>query len=796
MGMDYSKAKDWILREDCYDHDHLGKTEAIMALGNGYMGLRSAAEEQYLGETRNLLVNGTFNKADDTAVTELPNVPDMTNIDIRINGERFTLDQGEIESYTKELNIYTGELKREIVWTSPQGDQVKLTFYRIVSLKRLHDFAIRIELTPLSGDVSVEMSSGINGQVTNTGAQHFTDGDKRLYDGVYMQFVPVTTQSEITFVVSTCHQFMKDEKKIDVPIEIYMKLRKIYGIFNVDVKQDETLVMEKYCDVYTDRDIDMNGKSQEEMQSIALTELKDMETVGYHALAGESAEEWKEEVWDPVPITIEGNDYDQFAIRFAQYHMRLMVPAHDSRMNIGAKSLTGEGYKGHCFWDTEIFLLPYYMFTQPKVARRLEEYRYLSLPGAHAKAAANGYAGAMYPWESAWLDDGEVTPEFLDVDVVTGRPNKVWTGFIEQHITSDVAFGVWQYYMITGDQDYMDKCGYELIFDTARFWVSRLENKCRQIKETLDPETNEIVLTETDTEDGLYHICDVVGPDEYKEHKTDNAFTNYMAVWNIKTAIQYYEDLKAGHPKIFERLNEKLQLDQYYEEWKEKVDKIYLPVPNEDGVLPQDSTYLTLQDIDLSKYRAQDFIGGICRDYNMPQINEIQVSKQADVLVLFFLLEDLFPQEVKKATWEYYAARTLHDSSLSMSTHAVLAADMRELDMAYDFFEQSTKIDLGPVMTTSDAGVHAASFGGIWQGVVYGFGGLRMLGGSLRIDPILPKEWTKLEYQIDWRDQQLKVTVTPDQVRVVNLTGKAPIQINLCGDEVMLETEMTHALNN
>ncbi len=794
MGMDYSKAKDWILREDSFDPYHLGKTEAIMALGNGYMGVRSAAEERYLGETRNCLVNGTFNKADDTAVTELPNVPDMTAMEIWINNDRFTLEQGTIDSYSKELNIRTGELKREIVWTSPDGDQVSLVFYRIVSLTRLHDFVIRAEVTPLSGDITVKLNSGINGQVTNTGAQHFTDGDKRLYEGRYMQFVPVTTQSDITFVVSTCHQFFKNDVQCDVPIQIYMKLRYIYGVFETEVKKGETLAMEKYCDVYTSRDIDMNGKSQEEMQSISLTELKDMESNGYHALAEESAREWEKEIWDRVPITIEGNDYDQFAIRFAQYHMRLMVPSHDSRMNIGAKSLTGEGYKGHCFWDTEIFLLPYYMFTQPEVARRLEDYRYLSLPGAHKKAAHNGYAGAMYPWESAWLDDGEVTPEFLDVDVVTGRPNKVWTGFIEQHITSDVAFGVWQYYVITGDQDYMDKCGYELIFDTARFWVSRLEDKCRQITETLNPETNEIELTETVTEDGLYHICDVVGPDEYKEHKTDNAFTNYMAVWNIKKAIQYYDELKANRPKMYKRLNETLQLDQYYEEWKEKVNKIYLPVPNEYGVLPQDSTYLTLQDIDLSKYKAQDFIGGICRDYNMPQINEIQVSKQADVLVLFFLLEDLFPAEVKKETWKYYAERTLHDSSLSLSTHAVLAADMKEPVMAYDLFEDSTKIDLGPVMTTSDAGVHAASFGGIWQGVVYGFGGLRMLGGKLRIDPMLPKEWTKLEYQLWWRDQELQVTVTPDEVKVVNLTGKKPITINLCGDEVVLETERTHAL--
>ena len=302
------------------------------------------------------------------------------------------------------------------------------------------------------------------------------------------------------------------------------------------------------------------------------------------------------------------------------------------------------------------------------------------------------------------------------------------------------------------------------------------------------------IFSETAETDGLYHICDVVGPDEYKEHKTDNAFTNYLAVWNIKKAIEYYELLKAEKPGLFEKLNEKLSLDEYYVEWKAKADRIFLPVPREDGVLPQDSTYLTLNDIDLSKYKAQDFVGGISRDYNLKQINQIQVSKQADVLVLFFLLEDLFPPEVKKATWAYYSARTLHDSSLSLCTHAVLAADMKEKELAYDMFEKSILIDLGPVMTTSDAGIHAASFGGIWQGVVYGFGGLRMLGGKLRIDPILPDAWESLSYTLWWKGQKLAVDITKDSVNVTNLTGTDPVEILLAGKTVVFKDKASRQL--
>lgn len=790
MAMDYSKIKDWILREDAFDPEHLGKCEAIMSLGNGYLGLRSATEEKYLGETRDLLINGTFNKFDPSAVTELPNAADMVGMEIRVDGERFSLEQGTIDSYSRELNIKTAELTREVLWTSPKGCQVKFVFRRVVSLKRLHDFAVWAEVTPMSGDVRIDIKSGIDGRVTNTGAQHFTDGDMRFYEGKYIQYMPKTTESDITFALNTTHGFWKDGEALEIPAQLNMDLRKVYGAYRIDLKKGETLRIEKYCNVYTTRDFDVQGKSVEELQAYSLEQVKELAGIGYEKLAKDTAEEWKAQVWDRIPITIEGNEADNFAIHFAQYHLRLMVPAHDNRMNIGAKGLSGEGYRGHCFWDTEIFLLPYYIFTQPEVARKLEEYRYLSLPGAHRKAAHNGYQGAMFPWESAWLDDGEVTPEYQGVDIVTGLLIKVWSGFIEQHITADVAFGVWQYYTITGDQDYMNKYGYELIFDTARFWVSRLEDKNRQIHETVNEE-GVTEFTETVTDDGLYHICDVVGPDEYKEHKTDNAFTNYLAVWNMKKAIEYYELLEKENAGLLKALDEKLDLKHWYQEWKEKSDKVFLPIPNECHVLPQDSTYLTLKDIDLSKYKAQDFVGGIFRDYNLTQINQIQVSKQADVLVLFFLLEDLFPQEVKAATWSYYSARTTHDSSLSLCTHVVLAADMKEKAEAYKLFRKSTEIDLGPVMTTSNAGVHTASFGGIWQGVVYGFGGLRMLGGKLRIEPLLPDEWTKLSYTVIWHGQNLEVCATKENVTVKNLTGTETVEVTLCGQEVTFDKEIS-----
>jgi hypothetical glycosyl hydrolase len=520
--------------------------------------------------------------------------------------------------------------------------------------------------------------------------------------------------------------------------------------------------LEKISNVYTSRDRELEQAALADIQKLALAALKESEAKGYQTIAQESADEWERKVWSKTPITIVCDDpYDQLAIRFAQYHLEIMVPDHDNRMNIGAKGFSGEGYKGHTFWDSDIFVLPYFTFTSPEVARKLVEYRYLSLPGAHKKALSNHYEGAQFPWESAWLDDGEVTPVWGAADIVTGLPIKIWSGFIEQHITADVAYGVWQYYMVTGDKQFMKEYGYELLMDTAKFWASRLEYS---------------------GEDQLYHINDVVGPDEYKEHVDDNAFTNYMAYWNIGKAIEYYHLLEKEEPQLFDSLCTKLDLKRVYDEWIDRKDKIYLPTPREeDLVVAQDRTYLSLKQVDLTKYKNQTSIGTIYRDYNQEQISHMQVSKQADILMLFFLMENMFSLEVKQANWKYYEAKTLHDSSLSLSTHCVLASDMGEKELAYSLFNRASRIDLGPNMKTSDDGIHSASIGGIWQCVVYGFGGVRMLNGKLRIEPKLPESWHRLEFDIIWQGQRLEVEADESGFTVVNVTGTEPVQFDWNG---------------
>ena len=761
--MDYSKVNEWIIGEKQFDSRFLGKCESVMCLGNGYMCIRSATEEAYLGEKRDFFVAGTFNKFDENEVTELPNAADVINLPMEINGEKFSLEKGRIKAYYRQLNLRTGELIRTVDWVSPAGDEVQLEFSRVVSMKDLHTVAQKVTVTPVGTDVSLKFVPGIDGSVTNSGVQHFSEGDKRFYDGKYMQSCQTTTQSHIHFVFTSAVSFMCDGSEYEIKKLIAMDRRKISCEYKCELPAGKTLNIQKISNVYTSRDKAYDGADMAVLQEAGLAALRVSCQLGYDAIAVQSANAWNEKVWDRMPIVIESdNPMDQLAIRFAQYHLYAMTPAHDHRMNIGAKGLSGEGYKGHTFWDTDIFALPYFTFTDPKIARSLEEYRYLSLPGAHKKAAGNNYEGAQFPWESAWLDDGEVTPVWGAADIVTGLPTKIWSGFIEQHITADVAYGIWQYYMVTDDQDFMDKYGYELLMDTAKFWASRLE------------------WSDTDK---MYHINDVVGPDEYKEHANDNAFTNYMAHWNLGIAIKYYDELKTKNPALFAALNEKMGLDTAYEAWNAKRELIYLPKPRkEDLVVAQDASYLSYPTIDLTKYKECGEVGALFKEYNLEQVNHLQVSKQADIMILFLLMEDLFSLDVKRANWNYYEPKTLHDSSLSLSTHVILASDMKDKKMAYDLFQRAIRIDAGENMRSSDPGIHAASIAGIWQSIVYGFGGVRMLHGNLRVCPELPDNWKRLDFCIYWHGQRLHIVADQEQLDITNETGEKAVELEVYGN--------------
>ncbi|MBU9712677.1 glycoside hydrolase family 65 protein [Evansella tamaricis] len=758
--------KNWVLSEEQFHPDQLGKCESIMYLGNGYLGLRSATEEPYLQEKRNLFVNGTFNQGEENEVTELPNLADMTRFDMKIDGERFSLEFGKTKEYVRQLNLKTAELTRKIQWISPKGKEIWFQFRRFVSLHNLHLIGMKLEVESVSHPIQLTIESGINGQMTNSGSQHFLEGERRVHQKCALEMIQTTKESKINIILNAVHTLRINGEEIRNDPEMNMSRRKVWLTYNVALQPSDQFVFEKLATVYTSVDkefsrydkgmYDVEYQLDDSIKYIrkqASKELQELHNKGYEMLFNQHAEKW-ETIWNIYKLEVDSTEsFDQLALRFSLYHLIAMTPAHDEKMGIGAKALSGEGYRGHSFWDTEIFILPFFTYSNQAIAKSLLTYRYLGLESAKRKAKANGYEGAMYPWEAAKPSDGEVTPEWGDIDIVTGKPTKIWPGLIEQHITADIAFAIYQYTKVTGDKDFLIAYGYEIIFETATFWASRLE---------------------WSSENGQYYINDVIGPDEYKEHVNNNAYTNYMAYFNLKLAIRFVDQLKQDDKKRFLQMDKKLDLNNHYLNWLEKAEKLYLPEPRaKDHVIPQDDTYLSLKELDLSKYKNQDSVRGIYKDYNPEQINHFQVTKQADTLLIFYLLEQTFladderlSQQVKSANFHFYEPRTLHDSSLSLSTHVILACDLGKVDLAYEMFTKLCETDLGPSMDTSNEGIHAASIGGMWTAAVFGFGGVRLYQEELRINPQLPTQWKQLKFVFHWRGHPLHITITKSTLRV------------------------------
>ena len=743
--------ENWLIAETDFDLRHQGKCEAIFCLGNGYLGQRAAFEEKYVGQTRDMLINGTFNRFDEQEVTELPNAADVTNLELILDGERFSMDSGTVSDYLRVMDLQTGELTRTLLWKSPQGKSYRLQFSRFVSMSRRYLLGQRVIVTPMDAPCTVRMDSGIDGQVTNTGSQHFHEGKKRIFDNTILRMTQKTTQSEVTVCLHSAHRYFLNDAPASgrlLPV-IDRRALSLRGTF--EVPQRSCFRIDKLTAVTSGRDQEYRELSEPEAAARAEEDgrirMEEALRLGYDTLFAESRDAWAS-LWEKCDIRVDSvNSEDQLLLRFALYHMNIMASKTDNRMGIGAKGLTGEGYKGHSFWDTEIFILPYFILTQPGAARSLVEYRYLGLDGARKKAAENGYEGAMYPWEAAWTDDGETTPLLGAADIVTGEPIPILTGLLEQHITADVAYGLWLYYRVTGDRDLMDRCGWEMLLETARFWASRAE------------------WTEAENR---YEIRDVIGPDEYKDHVSNNAYTNYMAAYNLRLGLHALDLLEQDGGRAAERMKAQFSFPELRENFRRVLDALYLPQPDENGIIPQFDDYFSLKHIDLSPYRNAGSVGTIYNDYNQDQICTLQVHKQADTVALLMLLGDLFPAEIRKANYEYYEARTLHDSSLSKSTHCVMAADLGEIETAYRFFEGCAAVDFGPNMKTSDAGIHAASMGGIWQCAVNGFGGVRIAGEELHIDPGLPEAWRSLTYPLVWRGQLLQVAVSGRSVTVCN----------------------------
>jgi trehalose/maltose hydrolase-like predicted phosphorylase len=476
----------------------------------------------------------------------------------------------------------------------------------------------------------------------------------------------------------------------------------------------------------------------------AVAALARSRALGWRAVLAEHEAAWDAR-WAASDIVIDGDDIIQRAARFAVYHLTSTANPEDDRVSIGARALTGDAYIGHVFWDTEIYLLPFYTAVWPEAARALLMYRFHTLPGARAKAAHFGFKGALYAWESA--DTGvETTPE--RVIGADGKPVEILTGQMEHHVSADVAYAVWQYWRFTGDDDFFLRAGAEILLDTARFWASRAVAEA----------------------DGKRHIRHVIGPDEYHEDVDDNAFTNVMARWNIARGLETMDVLRERWPNHAAALREKLTLDdEELADWRDAIARIVNGLDPATGIYEEFAGFHALQPLELAAYA--DRKGPIDVVIGRELTQRSQVVKQADVVALIALLPEEFPGTTAETNFRYYEPRCAHGSSLSTGMHALVAARLGDAQMALRYLRATTAADLDPDPSTA-GGVHIAGLGVLWQAVILEFAGLDLKGGTLGVDPRLPPQWRSLSFRVCWRGRSVAIGIAGNTVQATLVEGE------------------------
>ncbi len=745
----------WQIEEETFDADKLRSLETLYTIGNGYFGTRGAFEEGYPKATPATLLAGVFDNID-IGKEELANVPDWLPIKLFVNNERFSLSEGEVLGYRRVLDMRRGILNREVHWRSATGVGMRVAIERFASLHDQHVGAIRYrvtideELSSTTGAVAITLSASLNLAVGNYDLMHWEPVEQRQ-DGEISYLQTQTRKSSVqlaqTMSFSTSHcDFQKEFIRSDTSPMI-----RLYG----SLAPGATLTAEKVVVMYTSRDVENPlAEALEQHRRIMLADGTHVEDSGHYTLYVEGItskqpckqlhmydmllvdhqKAWQR-YWDISDVIIEGDDKAQRAMRYNLYQLRISDPAHDSHFSIAAKGLTGFGYHGHIFHDTEIFMLPYFIFVHPDLARNLLLYRYHLLPAARAKAKINGYEGAQFPWEST-LDGSEATPDAI-VHPESGELIAVLNGSIELHITSSIAYAFWYYWDVTGDDEFMRQYGAELLLNTATFWVSRVTYNIAH---------------------GEYEINDVIGPDEWHERVNNDAYTNVMARWNISAALDTLAWLKDADVPQAQALLEKLQLDeQKLHHWRDVIARIRIPQDEQSGLFEQFDGFFQLAHFDQEKYRGrkasyQGILG-------MQEVGRYQIIKQADVLMLLTELRQHYDLKTKRVNWDYYYPITDHDygSSLTPALHVVLACELGLTEPAYELFMKGALVDLEDQRGNSNEGIHDACAGAVWQAAIMGFAGLRFEGDSYTTHPCWPGNWTRLAFKCYHKGQLVEI---------------------------------------
>ena len=706
----------WFIAKNNFEIEDIEKHGSKYLLGNGFMGYRGTMEEYSADELVAVNLAGFFDLAENSNWRESVNAPNPLYTVVTVNGTELNLSGLTPIAHNQTLDIKNGIHTRKTTFLV-DGVNITVCAERFVSMSRENIMALKYSLIA-DKDVKVAVKTGIDKNIWSISGAHLNFINEEYNDGLLkLDCETVQLKNKLTVY----------EEVLGL---LNIENRDLLHFANVDLKANEAFEFIKFGGVY-----------HSDSLANAANNFKTAVNVGYDELKNEHIAVW-EKVWKNSDVVIEGDDEAQLALRYSIYHLCSIAPHNTDKCGIPARGLSGQVYKGAAFWDTEMFMLPFFQFTDSAVARNLLKYRVNTIEGAKKKAKAFGYEGAFFAWESQ--ETGEDACTLFNVtDIFTNRPLRTYFKDKQIHVSADIVFAMWDYCRTTGDYSILADGGLDLMYECLWFYYTYSSFK---------PYKNR------------YELLDVVGPDEYHERVSNNAFTNVMVKHAADIFVQAVDVVKNNYPECLKTFEKDLSWAYDFAQ------KLYVPQPNEKGIIEQFDGYFGLEDVtpEVLKTRelmANEYWGGHGLASNTMTL------KQADVVMMLNVFRNEYSTEIKKANWDFYEPYTEHGSSLSACAYAIVAAEIGYTDWTYKYFMKTASVDLTGntkqyLGSLYIGGTHPAANGGAWSTAIFGFAGVSFTNDRLDISPRLPENWQSLTFKLNWKGEKLTVKVTATGVEI------------------------------
>ena len=744
----YIKIDEWNIIEEGFD-PHLNKiSESIFSLGNGRMGQRANFEETYSGETLpgNYVAGvyypdktrvGWWKNGYPESFAKVLNAANWIGIEIKIDYETLDLDNCKVTDFKRVLNMKEGYLERSFTAELKSGKKLKVKATRFCSIVDDEAGAIRYSLTPLNFDSAVTITPFIDGDVKNQDANY----DEKFWDEVHKEthhgsaYLNLRTK-KTGFHVCTGMKFaiQQDGKAVEflsAPVE---REKYVANKVTLSVKEKQETVIYKYAANLSSENHDKELLVHETKKVIEHISQK-----GFALMLKEQAQAWAAK-WVESDIVIEGDASAQQGIRFNIFQLNQTYTGEDARLNIGPKGFTGEKYGGSTYWDTEAYCVPFYLATaDEQVTKNLLIYRYKQLDKAIENAKKLGFnnGAALYPMVTM---NGEECHNEWEIT------------FEEIHRNGAIAFAIYNYIRYTGDAQYLNDYGLEVLVAIARFWAQRVNWSADKSR---------------------YVMLGVTGPNEYENNVNNNWYTSTIATWCMEYALEALATVKASDAAKYAAIVKKIRFKEAEEseQWQHIIDNMYYPVDEKLGVFLQQDGYLDKELILVKDLPAED--RPLNQKWSWDRILRSCYIKQADVLQGLYFLEDRYDLETIRRNFDFYEPLTVHESSLSPCVHAILAAKLGDEARAYEFYLRTARLDLDDYNNDTEDGCHTTSMAGTWMSVVEGFGGMRVRDNQLQFHPFLPGKWASFSFKVGFRGSLLNVKVSKEGVQIINQSDKA-----------------------